>query len=309
MNVAAFAARIGLRPDQAAGLVFAAIIAAVALSIARFEEQFIGQAVIEALVVALLVGVALRNVLPVAMIARLSPGTAYAGKQVLEFGVVLLGAGISFPTVLAAGPALLVLIFGSVIAVLFIGFFAGRAFGLAWKLALLVAVGNAICGNSAIAAVAPVIQAEKRDVASAIGLTALLGLLLVLGLPFLMVPLGLSHYQYGVLAGMAVYAVPQVVAAAFPVSILAGDVATTVKLTRVLLLGPTVIAASLIFRRSTGKGISGFLPWFITGFLILAIARSVGAMPEAPAAIAVLSTTRMSWPSPLPRAINSRARW
>ena len=86
----------------------------------------------------------------------------------------------------------------------------GRAMGLPHKLAVLVACGNAICGNSAIAAVAPVIHAEKEHVASAIAFTAILGVAVVIGLPFLITPLGLSHYQYGVLAGLTVYAVPQV---------------------------------------------------------------------------------------------------
>ena len=112
--------------------------------------------------------------------------------------------------------------------------------GLVRTGAALVAIGNSICGNSAIAALAPVIGAEKKDVASAIGLTAVIGVLLVLGLPMLIAPFMLSNYQYGVLAGMSVYAVPQVVAAAFPVSELSGNVATLVNLTRVLLLGPAV---------------------------------------------------------------------
>ena len=105
------------------------------------------------------------------------------------------------------------------------------------KLALLVAVGNSICGNSAIAAVAPVIGAEKRDVASSISLTAVIGVALVLGLPSFVALAHLSFYQYGVLTGITVYAVPQVVAAAFPVSQLSGEVATLVKLVRVLFLG------------------------------------------------------------------------
>src|SRR5205085_10254017 len=110
---------------------------------------------------------------------------------------------------------------------------------------VLVACGNAICGNSAIAAVAPVIGAESDDVASSIAFTAVLGVLVVLGLPLLMVPLGLSTYQYGVLAGLTVYAVPQVLAATLPVSALSGQVGTLVKLVRVLMLGPVVLGLSL----------------------------------------------------------------
>ena len=128
-----------------------------------------------------------------------------------------------------------------VLAALGAGYAVGRAAGLSPNLAVLVACGNAICGNSAIAAVAPVIGADKNDVAASIALTAVLGVAVVLALPLLIAPLGLSHYQYGVLAGLTVYAVPQVLAAAFAVSAVSGQVATAVKLARVLMLGPVVL--------------------------------------------------------------------
>jgi uncharacterized integral membrane protein (TIGR00698 family) len=129
---------------------------------------------------------------------------------------------------------------------------------------------------------APVIRAEKKDVLSAIGLTAVIGLCVVLGLPLLIGPLALSHYQYGVMAGMSLYAVPQVVAAAFPVSQLSGEVATLVKLTRVLMLGPVVLAAGLLFSGGAAKRtLSAYLPWFVLGFLSLAALRSVGVLPSA----------------------------
>jgi uncharacterized membrane protein YadS len=112
----------------------------------------------------------------------------------------------------------------------------------------------------------------------------------VLGLPFLIAPLALSNYQYGVLAGMSVYAVPQVVAAASPVSLLSLEVATMVKLTRVLLLGPTVLIVGGLFRlsgaggtgpRSVGWRSAALVPWFVAGFLGLAALRSVGLLPDA----------------------------
>jgi len=119
---------------------------------------------------------------------------------------------------------------------------------------VLVACGNAICGNSAIAAVAPVIGADAEQVGAAIAFTAILGVAVVLGLPFLIAPLGLSFYQYGVLAGLTVYAVPQVLAAAFPVSVLSGQVGTLVKLIRVLMLGPVMLFFALRRSRPARNG-------------------------------------------------------
>jgi uncharacterized integral membrane protein (TIGR00698 family) len=279
---AAAAAERPATPRLAAGLAFALVAAAAAVAGAAAQTRLLGQPLLEGLVLALLVGVAARNLLPADRIAALVPGAGYAAKQLLEVGVALLGAGLAAGEVLRAGPRLLGLIVVGVALAIVAGFLIGRALGLGRKLALLVAVGNAVRGNSAIAAVAPVIRAEKRDVASAVGLTALLGLGLVLGLPLLIGPLGLSDYQYGVLAGMSVYAVPQVVAAAFPVSQLSGEVATLVKLGRVLMLGPIVVAAGLLLRGDGARrGVAAYLPWFVLAFLGLAALRSVGLLPEA----------------------------
>ena len=116
-------------------------------------------------------------------------------------------------------------------------------------MSILVACGNSICGNSAIAAVAPIIDADGDDVASSIAFTAVLGVVVVLGLPFLVPLLKMSLTQYGVLAGLTVYAVPQVLAATLPIGALSNQVGTVVKLVRVLMLGPVVLGLSLISRR------------------------------------------------------------
>ena len=121
----------------------------------------------------------------------------------------------------------------------------GRALGLKPKLAILVAVGNSICGNSAIAAIAPIIGADAEDVTSSIALTAVLGVVVVILLPSLITICGLSFYRYGILAGLSVYAVPQVVAATFSVSAISGQIGTLVKLVRVLLLDPVAVFFSL----------------------------------------------------------------
>jgi uncharacterized membrane protein YadS len=119
--------------------------------------------------------------------------------------------------------------------------------------------------------------------------------LVILGLPMLIQPLALSNYQYGVLAGLTVYAVPQVLAAAFPVSVLSGQVGTLVKLVRVLMLGPVVLGIALWHRNEAAGADTGtatrtaagtrfnlarFVPWFIAGFLALALLRSTGIVPE-----------------------------
>ncbi|MFN8522527.1 MAG: putative sulfate exporter family transporter [Chloroflexota bacterium] len=269
------------------GLGLVALLSGAALVMAQIEVALLGRPWIEGLVIALLLGILVRNT--VGGLARFEAGAAYAGKQVLEFAVMLLGAGISFQALFATGPSLASLIVIGVCTVMLLGFGVGRAMGLPWRLSLLVATGNAICGNSAIAAMAPVIKAERRDVAAAIALTAVIGVVLVIALPLLIPLMGLSYFQYGVVAGMGVYAVPQVLAAAFPLDGASGgvttEVATLTKLGRVVLLGPLVLAVGLIVARAgegageARRGWSTYLPWFLCGFLILAVLRSVGLLP------------------------------
>jgi uncharacterized integral membrane protein (TIGR00698 family) len=271
-------------PRLAPGLLAAAAIAAASMLAGNVQRAVLGHVLIEPLVVALLVGIAVRT-LGIGRSEILAPGASFAAKQVLEVAVVLLGITLDFGQVRTAGIGLVWLIVAVVATAIGVSYLIGRGVGLAPRLAILVAVGNAICGNSAIAAVAPVIGAQKKDVASAIALTAVIGVCLVIGLPLLIPLIGLDHYQYGVLAGMSVYAVPQVVAAAFPVSQLAGQVATLVKLIRILLLGPVVLLFAIGARRNGaveahGKGWRAYLPWFVAGFLLLALLRNVGVLPE-----------------------------
>ena len=267
----------------APGAALCVAVALAATAAGRAEHALAGRAWIEPLVLAILIGAAVRTAWTPD--ARWTPGIDFAAKQVLEVAIVLLGLTLDLPLLLRAGPLLAAGIVVAVCAALGVGYLLGRAFGLRRRLALLVAVGNAICGNSAIAAVAPVIGAEPDDVASSIAFTAVLGVAVVLMLPSLVEPLGLTDYQYGVVAGLTVYAVPQVLAATLPVSTLSGQVGTLVKLTRVLMLGPIVLGLSLAMRRRGTTPIREvavlrFVPWFIGGFLLLAGIRATGLVPE-----------------------------
>jgi uncharacterized integral membrane protein (TIGR00698 family) len=269
--------------NLAPGIIASVIVTVAALIVGWGEEVVFRRAIIEPLVLAILIGMAVRTLRGDR--PNEDPGVRFVAKPVLELAVFLLGATMDVPRLFASGPMLAVGIVALVAAALGSGYLIGRAAGLPHKLAILVSCGNAICGNSAIAAVAPVIDADRKDVAASIALTAVLGLVAVLGLPLLMIPLGYSNYQYGVLTGLTVYAVPQVLAAAFAVSQLSGQVATAVKLGRVLMLGPVVVGFSLFSRRRgeaavAGKRAPSPLPMFVVGFALLAALRSIHAIPD-----------------------------
>lgn len=263
------------------GVGAAVAVSLVALLGGALQERTFGRAMMEPLVLAILIGMVGRTAL--GAVPRAEPGVRFVAKEVLEFAVCLLGATMDVPRLFASGPALAAGIVLLVCLALACGYGIGRAAGLTPNLAILVACGNAICGNSAIAAVAPVIGADREDVAASIALTAVLGVGVVLTLPLLIPLFGLSNYQYGVLAGLTVYAVPQVLAAAFAVSALSGQVATVVKLARVLMLGPVVTFFALRTHRASSSTLSirRLVPWFVLGFIALATLRSVGVIPEA----------------------------
>jgi uncharacterized integral membrane protein (TIGR00698 family) len=273
------------------------VIAVTAMCLQAIEEHWTGRPWLEALVIAILLGTAVRTVW--APGSRWVPGIGFSARTLLEVAVMLLGASISFQAVLDAGLGLIIGI--AVVVVLAIGasYGLGRWLGLPKRMAVLIACGNSICGNSAIAAVAPVIGAKPEDVASSIAFTAILGVIVVLALPLLVPLLGLSMTQYGVFAGLTVYAVPQVLAATVPVSLVSTQLGTLVKLVRVLMLGPVVIALSLVAGRRTkdakpSLSWNRLVPWFIVGFLGLAVLRSLGVIPDAILRVIVPAATLLT---------------
>ena len=269
------------------GVLLCVAITVAAIVLERIEVLFVGQPYLEALVLSIVLGVAVRTAWTPG--SNWTKGINFSAKFVLEFAIVLLGASVSI-TMIAALGSLVILGIACIVA-LAIGtsYFISRLLGLPQRMSILIACGNSICGNSAIAAVAPVIGADADDIASSISFTAVLGVLVVLGLPFLVPILQLSLTQYGVLAGLTVYAVPQVLAATLPIGALSNQVGTVIKLVRVLMLGPVVLGLSLLARRikpaqdglqSEGPRFSEFVPWFIIGFLIVLSVRSLGLIPQ-----------------------------
>src|SRR5258706_7999615 len=220
------------------------LVTLIALTIQALEERLVGHPYVEAIVLAILLGTAIRTLWEPGR--RWRAGVAFTAKQLLEVAVALLGASLTIAAIAASGVVLLGAIVAVVIVTLAVSFGISRALGLSVRLSILIACGNSICGNSAIAAVAPVIGASTDDVASSISFTAVLGVIVVLGLPLLIPLLHLSESQYGILAGMTVYAVPQVLAATMPAGLGGTPSGTLVKLIRVMMLGP-VVACIAVF--------------------------------------------------------------
>jgi len=276
------------------GIALSVLVALGAEALEGLETAFFGRAWLEALVLAIILGAAVAHLLGGRGSFR--PGISWSAKLPLETAIVLIGASISVEAIAGAGPLFVILVAALVVAGIVTSLAIGGLLGLDRKVALLVACGNSICGNSAIAAVAPVIAADGDEVASAIAFTAVLGVAAVLLLPALGALLGLLPRGYGVFAGLTVYAVPQVIAATAPVSAISLQLGTLTKLVRVLMLGPVIFAIAIFARRggAARPRLGTLVPWYIVGFLAAMALRSFGLVPagvEAPVgSIAALLT-------------------
>ena len=271
------------------GLIVTLLVALAAALAEHGERILFGRGWVESLVFAILIGVVVRSVFGLA--PRYLEGVRFCAKTMLEIAIVLLGASISAQVIGAAGGGLIAAIITVVCVSLFASYHIGRALGLSNHLSMLVACGNSICGNSAIAATAPVIDARSDDVAASISFTAVLGVLFVFVLPMLHAGFELSASQYGIFSGLTVYAVPQVLAATAPAGTLAVQVGTLVKLIRVLMLGPVIFSLALIGGRAreTKLPFTQVVPWFIIGFIAMIGACSFDLIPDV--ALGPIQTT------------------
>ncbi|RPJ08186.1 MAG: putative sulfate exporter family transporter, partial [Deltaproteobacteria bacterium] len=234
---------------------------------------------LESVTIAIVIGLFLGNLLPFPRF--LQPGIMNY-EMALKAGIVLLGIGLSFFAVLEIGAkASSVVVLCLVIAPLII-FFIGRKAGLSEKMTLLIGVGTTICGTTAIAVTAPVIEAEGDDVSYAVGTISLVGIAAMFTLPIVARLFGLNESVFGLWAGTAVHATPQVVAAGYMYGTVAGQVATVAKLTRNIFMAPAVFLIRLWHTRKTHHAASKktrywkAVPTFLFGFLALAVIRTLG---------------------------------
>lgn len=273
------------------GAALALALAAVAKLLEGLEEQaglhFIGASVI-ALFLGMLVN-AVRK--PTAVTA---PGIRFTSKKILKFAIILLGASLNIRTVLTVGKFSLTVMVFTLATCFGLGALIGKALGLNWKTSSLINAGTGICGGSAIAAIAPVIEATDMDIAYGLSATFLFDTVMIVVFPLLGRWMGLSDAAFGLWAGTAVNDTSSVVATGYAFSEAAGDFATMVKLTRTLSIIPAVLvfaAVSLHLKKKAQAGgtavkvrIRSIFPWFILGFLAMSALTSLGLIPAALAA-------------------------
>lgn len=224
--------------------------------------------------------------------AWMKPALKFTSKKILKAAIVLLGASLSVSTIMSVGKMTFFVMIFTFAMCFGGGYFIRRLFGLNWKLSNLISAGTGICGGSAIAAIAPVIDADDKDIAFAMSSTFLFDMAMIALYPLMGKALGMSDIAYGIWAGTSVNDTASVVASGYAFSEAAGDFATMVKLTRTIAIIPTVLVFAWIGTRikqkemkasNDGKKVNllKIIPWFIGGFLLLAILNSIGIIPGA----------------------------
>lgn len=228
------------------GLLYTAAIAAVALEL----RNLVGIGALSPLIMAIVLGMAFHNIVGTPAALRL--GVAFSMRRLLRLGIVLLGLQLSLRQVAAVGGTGLAIIAATSAASFLFTVWLGRRLGVDRKLAELIAAGTSICGASAVVATNDVTRASDEDVAYAVACVTVFGSASMLIYPVLQTLLQLAPHAFGLWAGASIHEVAQVVAAAFQNGADAGNFGTISKLSRVMLLAPTVLALGWVALQDCG---------------------------------------------------------
>jgi len=284
------AARPAPWPMLLPGYLLAAVTAMAAYLLPKtaFTAQ-IGFDRLSSTMLAILLGVALRNLLPLP--PAISAGCKDIIRRVIPLAIVCIGAGLDFSAIAGIGLTTLFITIVMVLLGFALAYCTARWLGLNHTTSLLLGSGTAICGSSAIAATAPLVEADDEEMLLSIGTVNLVGLLAMLALPIAAVAMELGADAFGVWCGTSIHAVPQVIAAADALSDLRGatTIATLVKMGRVALLAPLVFILAIAYARRHAADTSGghfahiryakLVPWFIWVFIAAALLKTLGLLP------------------------------
>ena len=270
-----------------------ALSVAIALA-AVFIESLLPIHVVGAAVIAMFIGMIINSLLTKS--EPFAKGLKFTSKKLLKLAIILLGLSLNVKVILNVGKMSLIVMLFTLLTCFGGGYLVGKALGLNWKLSNLISAGTGICGGSAIAAIAPTIDAKDTDIAYAMSATFLFDMAMIILFPILGRAMGMSDEAFGLWAGTAVNDTSSVVATGYAYSEAAGDFATMVKLTRTLAIIPTVLTFALIQfgikkREAMASGDSSeavkvnfkftkIFPWFILGFLGMAILASILTIPS-----------------------------
>lgn len=188
-------------------------------------------------------------------------------SRLLQYSIVGLGAGMTVQSAVTAGRQGILLTLVTIVVTLVLGMLLGYLAKINKKISCLIASGTAICGGSAIAAVAPVIRADDRQLSVALGIVFILNSVALFVFPAAGHYLDMSQYQFGLWSAIAIHDTSSVTGAAASYGAEALETATTVKLARALWIIPLTVFAAFLFRKEKGQQ-KITIPFFILFFML-----------------------------------------
>lgn len=258
------------------GFIYASLISIISMILAQIIKAPSSDAI------AIILGIIIGNTIPIHPI--LGKGLKFSEKRLLEIAIALLGIKLNFNVIMLLGPKAFAIILPMIILIISLSIILAKFMKINFKLGLLIGVGNAICGSSAIAAVAPLIKADSKDIGISIGTVNLMGTIGIFILPVLAVALGFSNIQISYLLGGGLQAIGHVAAASFSIGPAIGKTAIIIKMIRVIMIGPISIISSIIQTKLDNKNIDisnknelrfssilKFIPIFIIAFIFFSI--------------------------------------
>lgn len=272
------------RASTLSGIWFVSLFAFASMYIA--ELPFIGSMGISPLVVAIIFGMIYGNTLRHKLPSEWAPGIVFSSKKILRFAVVFYGFRVTYGQVFGVGAEALIIDAIIVVGTFLLGWQLGtRFFGLDRDSSMLIGSGAAICGAAAVIATEGTLKSEPHKVSMAVATVVIFGTISMFLYPVLYNSgiLGFDAKEYGIFVGATIHEVAQVVVAGNAMGEDAGTTAVIVKMTRVMMLAPFLIALAYFISKSGkngGQKSEIMIPWFAVYFLIVVGFNSLDLLPK-----------------------------
>ena len=249
-------------------------------SIAVFSSSYIP---IGAVAISIILGIAIGNISKLNKI--FDRGISFSEKKLLSLAIALMGVNLDFMILKDIGYKSIILVISALFVTISSSIILGKIFKFDKKFALLLGIGNGVCGSSAIAATEQIIGANEEEVGLSIAIVNFMGTIGIFLIPFIAkFILHFSDINSGLLVGNTLQAVGQVVAAGFSISDSAGQIATIVKMTRILMLLPLVFTLIFVFLDKSKSGNDQvkkpMIPMFIIGFVLFSLLPNFNLIPK-----------------------------
>lgn len=258
------------------GIILATLVGFISLFLANYTPS-----AINSVMIALILGIALGN--SVTLPKNFESGISYTSGKLLELSIIFLAFSINYAHIVKLGTSSFVAVAIVLFTILILTFVLARKFKCPGSTGWLVGFGTAICGSSAIAALAPSVSKDKEDVAISMAVVNLYGTLGMIFLPMVLLNLGLDAADMGLMIGGSLHSVGNVAGAGYTVGQEAGEAAITIKLARVALLTPGLIFINYLINRKTAQSWKDHfkLPWYLIGFILITIVGTFVTFPES----------------------------